>query len=116
MAPEIRNLDALQAAGAGELRYDWSVSGGAVISREAPGKLILERSQCGGTIAVALALDNGGAAATASTSIRVTEPGSTARSPRMEKRRPVTPDTYRSIGPLNQFQSNATARAATSSG
>ena len=63
--PQITNLAAMQAKGAGELHYAWTVSGGAVIKDVAPDRLILKRSQCSGKITVKLALDNGGAEITA---------------------------------------------------
>ena len=52
MVPQIANLQAMQAKGAGELHYRWSVSGLAVIKEVAPGKLILKRSQNSGTLTV----------------------------------------------------------------
>ena len=52
VVPEIGNLDAMKAKGAGELHYDWTVSGGAVIKEIAPDRLILKRSQYTGPITV----------------------------------------------------------------
>ena len=74
VVPTISNLTAIQAKGAGELKYLWTVSGGAVIKEMAPDKLVLKRSQCSGKITVRLALNNGGADFAATTSILVTEP------------------------------------------
>jgi len=74
VVPQISNLAAMKAKGAGELKYQWTVSGGAVIKEIAPDKLILKRSQCGGKITIRLALNNGGADFSAKTSILVTEP------------------------------------------
>ncbi len=74
VVPQISNLAAMQAKGAGELKYRWAVSGGAVIKEIAPDRLVLKRSQCGGRITVSLALNNGGADFAAKTSILVTEP------------------------------------------
>ena len=71
---EIRNLDALRAKGAGELHYEWTVSGGAVSKEAVPGKLILKRSQYTGPITVKAAITNGGAATIATVPIQVTEP------------------------------------------
>ncbi|MBN1418369.1 MAG: DUF2341 domain-containing protein, partial [Planctomycetes bacterium] len=82
VVPTIRNLDDLRAEGAADLAYDWTVSGGAVIKEIAPDRLILERSQCSGTITVTLAVDNGGADSVASASIAVTEPESDPWVPR----------------------------------
>jgi alpha-L-fucosidase len=74
VSPDIANLAAMKAKGAGELHYKWSVSGGAVIKEVAADRLILKRSQCSGKITVKLALNNGGADFVATTSIMVTEP------------------------------------------
>lgn len=74
VVPAISNLAAMQAKGAGELKYHWTVSGGAVIKETAPGRLVLKRSQCSGRITVRLALNNGGEDFVATTSILVTEP------------------------------------------
>ena len=76
VAPEIANLAAMQAKGAGALHYAWTVAGGAVLKEIAPDKLLLKRSQFSGTLTVRLALNNGGADVAAETSIRVTEPKS----------------------------------------
>ena len=72
--PRISNLAAMQAKGAGELRYTWSVSGLATIKEIAPDKLILKRAQNSGPLSVALALSNGGIATSHTTTIAVTEP------------------------------------------
>jgi len=74
VVPRFSNLTAMAKAGAGDLAYKWSVSGGAVIKKVAPGKLILKRSQCSNTITVNLAVNNGGKDVTAATSIDITEP------------------------------------------
>ena len=74
VSPDIANLAAMKAAGVGDLKYMWSVSGGAVIKEIAPDKLILKRSQCSGRITVKLVLNNGGADYAATSSITVTEP------------------------------------------
>jgi len=76
VVPEFANLAAMKAKDAGELHYDWKVSGGAVIKEAAPDRLILKRSQYTGPIRVAVAIDNGGAATTAEVGILVTEPKS----------------------------------------
>jgi len=73
---EIRNLKAMTDKGAGELHYEWTVSGGAVTKEVVPGKLILKRSQYTGPITVKAAIDNGGAATIATMPIRITEPKS----------------------------------------
>jgi hypothetical protein len=74
VVPAIGNLEAMRARGAGELHYNWTVSGGAVIKQIAPDRLILTRSQYTGPIRVTAAVDNGGAATIASATIQVTEP------------------------------------------
>jgi len=72
--PQITNVKEMQDAGAGELQYDWSVSGLAVIKESTPGKLVLSRAQNGGKMTVTLSLSNGGDAVMASTDIAVQEP------------------------------------------
>jgi hypothetical protein len=74
VVPEIRNIEAMTAKGAGELHYEWTVSGGAVSKKVVPGKLILTRSQYTGPITVKAAIDNGGAATIVTLPIQVTEP------------------------------------------
>jgi len=74
VVPDIANLKAMAAKGAGDLHYQWTVSGGAVIKQIAPDKLILTRSQYTGPLAVTAAIDNGGTATQATTPIQVTEP------------------------------------------
>ncbi|MEI7902792.1 MAG: sialate O-acetylesterase, partial [bacterium] len=82
VVPNISNLKAMKAKGAGELTYAWSVSGGAVIKEIAPDRLILRRSQCSNKITVKLSLGNGGADTAATASIQVTEPKKDAWVPR----------------------------------
>ncbi|MCA9173750.1 MAG: DUF2341 domain-containing protein [Planctomycetales bacterium] len=72
----VTNQEAMAAAGAGELRYRWTVVGGAVSKEMAPGRLILKRSLCSGPLRVTALVDNGGAVVEASTELRVTEPAS----------------------------------------
>jgi len=74
VVPEINNLEAMKAKGAGELRCTWTVSGGAVIKAVAPDKLVLIRSQYTGPITVKAAINNGGADSVATAAIIVTEP------------------------------------------
>lgn len=74
VVPTIANLAAMQAKGAGELKYTWSLGGIAVIKETVPGKLILKRAQNSGLLTVTLALSNGGAATTQTTTLRVREP------------------------------------------
>ena len=75
VVPQIANLAAMQAKGAGELKYTWSISGLAAIKEVVPGKLILKRSQNSGTLGVTLALGNGGAESMQKAAVMVREPG-----------------------------------------
>ncbi len=74
VVPQIANLTAMAAKGAGELKYSWTVSGLAVIQETAPGKLILKRSQNSGKLTVATKVDNGGQSVTQAIEILVKEP------------------------------------------
>ncbi len=78
VVPQISNLAAMQAKGAGELNCSWRVSGLAVIKQEAPGKLILTHAQNSGNMVVTATVNNGGQAVTQSALIKVTEPKSDA--------------------------------------
>lgn len=78
VVPRFSNAEAMQAAGAGELHYQWTVSDGAVTKEIAADRLILRRSQFTGPIRVTSTIDNGGAAVTQTASIDVTEPESDA--------------------------------------
>ncbi len=74
VVPQIANLPEMQAAGAGELNYAWTVENVAVIKHTVPGKLILNRAQGSGPMRVSVTIDNGGAKITHSSMIAVTEP------------------------------------------
>ena len=74
VVPVITNLDAMKAAGAGQLHYDWDVFGGAVIKQVAPDRLILKRSQFAGPIIVQACVDNGGVGLLDAVKIQVVEP------------------------------------------
>ena len=74
VVPQIANLPEMQAAGAGELNYAWTVEGVAVIQQIGPGKLILQRAQGSGPMQVSVEVNNGGAKITQSVTIAVTEP------------------------------------------
>ena len=78
VTPNIANLAAMQAAGAGSFTYTWKVNGVAVIKEIAPGVLTLLRSQGGGAMTVTLTMHNGGAPVTKSTVITVQEPATDA--------------------------------------
>lgn len=73
IVPQIGNLAAMQAQGAGELNVRWTVDDIAVIKQLVPGKLILKRAQGSGTLRVTAAVDNGGAQVVQSIAIAVAE-------------------------------------------
>ncbi|MEA3212584.1 MAG: hypothetical protein QOE70_5641 [Chthoniobacter sp.] len=74
VVPQVANLAAMQARGAGALKMNWSVSPIAIIQEIAPDKLILKRAQNSGTLTVTATLSNGGKPVTQTASIAVTEP------------------------------------------
>ncbi|MCX6872749.1 MAG: DUF2341 domain-containing protein [Verrucomicrobia bacterium] len=74
VVPQITNLPALQAKGAATVKTQWSVSGLAVIKEEAPGKLILKRSQNSGKLTVTATAANGGKPVIQTIQIMVKEP------------------------------------------
>jgi hypothetical protein len=74
IVPQIANLKSMQAAGAGKLKYDWDISGMAVIKKIAPGKLILTRAQNSGKMTVTLTVSNGGKPVSSVAALMVTEP------------------------------------------
>jgi hypothetical protein len=74
VVPQIANLAAMQAKGAGDVKVEWSVSPFAVIKEAVPGKLILKRAQNSGTLTVTATASNGGRPTTQSATIAVTEP------------------------------------------
>jgi len=74
IAPQIANVKAMQARGAGELKYQWIISDVAVIKEIAPGKLTLQRAQNSGNLTVSLAVSNGGQPVVSAVTIAVKEP------------------------------------------
>ncbi len=87
--PQITNLAAMQAKGAGKLNVSWSVSGIAVIQQIAPGKLILKGAQNSGLLTITATIDNGGKPSTQTISIKVSEPKAdawVARSPAKDEK------------------------------
>jgi hypothetical protein len=74
VVPQVSNLSAMQAKGAGQLQMDWSVSGIAVIKEVGPDKLTLKRAQNSGKATVTVTLSNGGNPVTQTATIMVTEP------------------------------------------
>jgi hypothetical protein len=71
---QIANLKAMEAKGAGNLTYDWSVPPLVEVHEVAPGKLILKRARNSGKLLVTAAVSNGGAAVTRTVEIAVKEP------------------------------------------
>ncbi|QDU19806.1 DUF2341 domain-containing protein [Urbifossiella limnaea] len=71
---EVANLDAMRAAGAGELTTTWNAGDIAVIKEVAPGKLMLTRAQNSGPLTVTATVSNGGAPTTRTATIAVREP------------------------------------------
>ena len=78
VTPQVKNLSAMRATGAGDLQTEWSVSPFAVIREVVPGKLLLKRAQNSGKLTVTASISNGGTAVTQTTTIDVTEPQSDA--------------------------------------
>ena len=74
IVPQISNLKAMQAKGAGELKTEWSAGPLAVIKEVASGKLILTRAQNSGKLIITATISNGGKAVTQSVNIDVKEP------------------------------------------
>jgi hypothetical protein len=74
VVPQVANLAAMQARGAGELKFEWSAGPFAVIKEVAPGRLRLLRAQNSGPLTVTATVSNGGRPATQSVTIAVTEP------------------------------------------
>lgn len=74
VVPQISNLAAMQAKGAGEVNVQWTIDDIAVIKRIEAGKLILKRAQGTGVLRVTAAIDNGGAKVIQSITITVQEP------------------------------------------
>ena len=78
IVPQISNLKDMQAKNVGELKYDWKVSGLAVIKEIKPGKLILKRAQNSGPMTVTASLSNGGDPVTRTAQVVVKEPAKDA--------------------------------------
>ena len=74
IVPQISNMKEMQAKNVGELKYDWKVSGLAVIKEVKPGKLILKRAQNSGTMTVTASISNGGDPVTRTAQVVVKEP------------------------------------------
>lgn len=74
VVPQITNLAAMQAKGAGEVTYQWKAAGMAVIQEVTAGKLTLKRAHNSGNLKVTAVARNGGQAVTQSVEIVVKEP------------------------------------------
>jgi len=74
VVPQVTNLAAMAAKGAGELKTVWSAEPFAVIKEIAPGKLVLKRSQNSGKLTVTATINNGGKPVSKSVEIVVNEP------------------------------------------
>lgn len=74
IVPKISNLNDLRQKNVGELKYDWKISGMAVIKEIEPGKLILKRSFNSGKLAVTATISNGGKPINQAAVIAVEEP------------------------------------------
>ncbi len=74
LVPQVTNLAAMKAKGAGELKTEWSAGPFALIQEVVPGKLILKRAQNSGKLTVTATISNGGKPVTQSVVIAVTEP------------------------------------------
>jgi hypothetical protein len=74
VVPRIKNLAAMQAANAADLKFEWTAGPFAIIKEVSPGTLRLLRSQNSGPLTVAAAVSNGGQLVTESVTIQVTEP------------------------------------------
>ena len=74
VVPQVSNLSAMQAKGAGDWKTTWSVTPFAVIKEIAPDRLILKRAQNSGALTVTATLSNGGKSISQSATIAVTEP------------------------------------------
>jgi len=72
--PQVSNLDAMQAKGAGTLKYDWTVPAMVEVKEVQPGKLILKRARNSGKLIVTVAVSNGGKPVAQTVQIVVNEP------------------------------------------
>lgn len=74
VVPQVTNLSALQAKGAGEVRTDWSIADIAVTREATPARLLLTRAHRSGTLRITATISNGGQPITRTATIAVTEP------------------------------------------
>jgi len=78
IVPQVANLAAMKAKGAGDLKVDWKVTGIAVIKEVTSEKLLLKRAQNSGKLTITATISNGGAPTVQSVALMVTEPNSDA--------------------------------------
>jgi hypothetical protein len=83
VVPQVANLAAMQAKGAGQITTVWAVEGIAAIKEPLPGKLLLKRAQNSGALMVTATVSNGGKAAVQTVRIAVQEPAKDAWVPRV---------------------------------
>jgi len=76
IVPQVTNLEAMKAKGAGDVVTEWSVAPFAVIKEAAAGRLVLHRAQNSGPLTVTAKVSNGGRPVSRSVTIAVTEPAS----------------------------------------
>jgi hypothetical protein len=74
VVPQISNLTAMKAKGAGDPKLSWKVSGIAEIKQARADRLILKRAQNSGIMTVDATYDNGGTPVTQTVRITVKEP------------------------------------------
>lgn len=74
VVPQVSNLAAMKASGAGDLQVDWNCGNIAVIKKAVDGKLLLKRAQNSGKLEVTATICNGGKPVTQSIRIAVSEP------------------------------------------
>ena len=74
VVPQVANLDAMKAKGAGDLKIDWKLADIATLKAVVPGKLLLKRAQNSGKLRVTATVSNGGQPATQTITLAVTEP------------------------------------------
>lgn len=72
--PQITNLAAMKAKGAGDLTVSWDAGPFAVIKETSPAKLILKRAQNSGSLVITATIHNGGKSVRQSLTIQVKEP------------------------------------------
>ncbi len=77
VVPQISNVAAMRAKGAGQMHVRWTIDDVAVIKQIEADKLILKRAQGSGSLRVTASIDNGGTKVVQSIMIHVQEPSPT---------------------------------------